>query len=609
MRLSEAQYIIGIDLGTTNSVVAYTKVADIAAQRPDIRVFDIPQRVDAGAIEALKMLPSFVLVPPAAEIEGLKMPWEKETHTVVGEFARERGSEMPTRLISSAKSWLCHGLVDRNQPILPWEAPADVEKFSPVEASSLILEHIRQAWNREMARRPDGSLDEDARMEEQEIFLTVPASFDAVARELTVKAAELAGLTRVTLIEEPQAVFYAWIEANGDGWREMTQPGDIILVCDVGGGTTDFSLIRVVEEDGRLALERIAVGNHLLVGGDNMDLALAYSVAQRLSAEGTRLDSWQMRAVWHSCRKVKEALLSDEDLDRYHLTVLGRGSSLIGGTLKTFVSQVEARRVILDGFFPACGRDARPTQAPAAGIRELGLTYEADPAITHHLAHFIDRQLGGDQGLERFPTGVLFNGGVMKPAKLRGRILDQLRSWGSDFARVREIRSGNLDLAVARGAVYYGLARRGRGIRIRSGLNKSYYIGVAAAMPAVPGIPAPMKALCVAPFGMEEGTEADIRSREFVLAVGEPVRFDFLGSSLRQEDPVGEIIEDWQGDLEEITTIETTLDGEPGSHIPVTIQVRVTEIGTLELWCVSAADGRRWKLEFNVRESHGQRHA
>ncbi len=609
MRLSEAQYIIGIDLGTTNSVVAYTQVADIEAQRPDIRVFNVPQRVDAGAIEALKMLPSFVLVPPPAEIEGLKMPWQRETQTVVGEFARERGSEMPTRLISSAKSWLCHGLVDRNQPILPWEAPEDVRKFSPVEASSLILDHIRQAWNREMAQRPDGGLDEARCMENQEIFLTVPASFDAVARELTVKAAGLAGLKRVTLIEEPQAVFYAWIEASGDRWREMTQPGDIILVCDVGGGTTDFSLIRVDEEDGRLALERIAVGNHLLVGGDNMDLALAYSVAQRLGAEGTRLDSWQMRAVWHSCRKVKEALLADEELERYHLTVLGRGSSLIGGTVKTFVSRVEAKRVILDGFFPACERDARPTRPPAAGIRELGLTYEADPAITHHLAHFIDRQLGGGQGKERFPTGVLFNGGVMKPRKLRSRILDQLRSWGQDFARVREIRSDNLDLAVARGAVYYGLARRGRGIRIRSGLNKSYYIGVAAAMPAVPGIPAPMKALCVAPFGMEEGTEADIRSREFVLAVGEPVHFDFLGSSLRQEDPVGEIIEDWQGDLEEITTIETTLDGKAGSHIPVTIQVRVTEIGTLELWCVSAADGRRWKLEFNVRESHGERHA
>jgi hypothetical protein len=607
--LSQAAYIIGIDLGTTTSVVAYTQVADIESQRPHIEVFNIPQRVDAGAIEALEMLPSFVMVPGAAEIEGLKMPWERETHTVVGELARERGAEVPARLISSSKSWLCHSLVDRNQPILPWEAPADVKRFSPVEASSLILDHIRQAWNREMARKLDGATDEALRMENQEIFLTVPASFDAVARELTVRAAELAGLSRVTLIEEPQAVFYAWIEASEDRWREMTQPGDIILVCDVGGGTTDFSLIRVVEEAGSLALERIAVGNHLLVGGDNMDLALAHSVAHRLAAEGTRLDSWQMRAVWHSCRKVKETLLSDEQLDRCHLTVLGRGSSLIGSTFKTFVSQAEARRVILDGFFPTCGRDARPSTPPSAGIRELGLTYEADPAITHHLAHFIDRQLGGEQGLERFPTGILFNGGVMKPKKLRGRILEQLRSWGAGFGRVREIQSENLDLAVARGAVYYGLARRGKGIRIRSGLNKSYYIGVAASLPAVPGIPAPMKALCVAPFGMEEGTEADIRSREFVLSVGEPVRFDFLGSSLRQEDPLGEIIEDWEGDLEEVTTIETTLDAESGSHIPVTIQVKVTEMGTLELWCVSAADGRRWKLEFDVRESHGARHS
>ncbi|MFP4032867.1 MAG: Hsp70 family protein, partial [Desulfococcaceae bacterium] len=454
----------------------------------------------------------------------------------------------------------------------------------------------------------------DLGMEHQDVLLTVPASFDAVARELTVKAAEMAGLGQITLLEEPQAAFYAWIEAAGDSWREEVQKGDLVLVCDVGGGTSDFSLINVSEEEGDLVLDRIAVGDHLLVGGDNMDLALAYQVAEELRrSKGKRLDAWQMRGLWHACRKAKEALLSNADAQVHPVTILGRGSSLIGGTTKTDVDAGTVERVVLDGFFPRCERDAQPAAPPRTGIRQMGLSYESDPAVTRHLAHFLSRQSEagasghgpGETATSAAPTAILFNGGVMKADRIRERVVDVLGSWqeGENGVGVREIANRNFDLAVARGAAYYGMARRGTGIRIRGGLNRSYYIGVAASMPAVPGMPVPIKALCVAPFGMEEGAGSSLPDQEFVLVVGEPVKFDFLGSTVRLDDAPGTLVDEWEEEIEPITTIETTLDGEPGSTIPVILEVRVTEIGTLELWCVSRENAdRRWKLEFNVRE-------
>jgi hypothetical protein len=435
-------------------------------------------------------------------------------------------------------------------------------------------------------------------MENQEILLTVPASFDAVARELTVKAAELSGLENVTLLEEPQAAFYAWIESTDHEWRNMVTQGDLVLVCDVGGGTTDFSLIKISEEQGELALDRIAVGEHLLVGGDNMDLALAYSISRQMAEKGTRLDAWQMRGLWHSCRNAKEQLLSDPDAQEYPVTVLGRGSGLIGGTIKTVLSRDAVEKVLLDGFFPVCERTTRPVSPQKTGIQEIGLSYASDPAVTHHLAEFLQQNNG-----ETLPTMVLFNGGVIKTKNVRNRIMEVMSSWkgSEDAPPIREIPSNDFDLAVAKGAVYYGMAKRGRGIRIRYGLNKSYYVGIAASMPAVPGMPAPIKALCVAPFGMEEGTGATLENQEFALVVGEPVKFDFL-SSMRHDHELGTVVEDWEGEIRNIAEIETTLDGELGSVIPVTLEIRVTEVGTLELWCVSREDGRRWKLEFNVRE-------
>jgi molecular chaperone DnaK (HSP70) len=594
MKMSDAKFIVGIDLGTTNSILAYTEAEPETREAPDIRIFEISQLIGPGAVAAREMLPSFIYIPGEKDIapDALELPWHRGVDQVVGELARDRGSEVPQRLISSSKSWLCHAMVDRNQAILPWGSPAEVPKLSPVEASAAILDHIRRAWNHTVAHD-----DERLILERQEIFLTVPASFDAVARELTVKAAAMAQLPDITLLEEPQAAFYAWIAASGDRWREAVRPGDLVLVCDLGGGTSDFSLIRVSDSSGNLELERIAVGNHILIGGDNMDLALAYAVANQMAAAGQKLDAWQMRALWHTCRSAKEKILTSSAA-AVPVSVLGRGSSLIGGTLKTELTRDVVEQVIVEGFFPLCEPESRPQTGPRTGIQETGLAYEADPAVTRHMAQFLSRQ---DDRPRELPTAVLFNGGVMKAPLLQRRVTEVLAAWQSD-AEMRVLESSNLDLAVATGAAYYGLARRGRGVRIRSGLNKAYYIGVAASLPAVPGMPAPIKALCVAPFGMEEGSSSEPTEKEFNLIVGEPAKFDFLGSSVRTEDAVGSLVEDWESDIEPITTIEATLDGTYGSVVPVSIQVKLTEIGTLELWCVSRQDGKRWKLEFNVRE-------
>jgi hypothetical protein len=600
--LKDCTYIVGIDLGTTHSVMAYTR-ATAAERESGIHIFPVPQLVNPGEVKAQPLLPSFLLLPGAHEVPAgaLALPWNAEQAWAVGEFARKRGAEIPNRLVSSAKSWLCHSGVNRRDPILPWESPPGTRRVSPVEPLTLFLAHLRDAWNHEHAGQR-----EQARLEHQEIYLTVPASFDAVARELTVEAAEAAGFENLTLLEEPQAAFYAWIESEGERWRTAVGVGESILVCDIGGGTTDFSLIQVSEEDGELSLRRVAVGDHILLGGDNMDLTLAYAVRTKLAREGTELDSWQFRGLWHSCRTAKERLLVHPELQAEPVVVLGRGSSLIGGTVRTELSRAEVEAVLLDGFLPVCEASDQPRVQPRMGMREMGLPYEPDPAVTRHLARFLGRQARGGRGSMdvAYPTAVLFNGGVMKSTLLRERILQVLNHWSG--GTLRELDAADLDLAVARGAAYYGFARRGRGIRIRGGTARSYYIGVETAMPSVPGVPTPIKALCVVPFGMEEGTQAEIREREFGLVVGEPSVFRLLASTVRKEDQAAELVEDWSGEIEEVTTMETELpaaERDSGATvIPVWLQSRVTEVGTLELWCVARDEDRRWKLEFNLRE-------
>ena len=596
-------YVVGIDLGTTNSVVAYTEVLVNDETEPHIRIFNIPQLVAAGALGESSALPSFLLLPGPHDVpeSGLELPWDPKSRMAVGTFARDRGAEIPMRMISSAKSWLCHTGVDRNKPILPWDGPDDREKLSPVEASAAILSHIRRSWNHAFAQN-----DHRLALEHQEIFLTVPASFDAVARNLTVKAAEMAGLASTTLLEEPQAAFYAWIDGTRGEWRNMVKVDDLIMVADVGGGTTDLSLIKVTEADGELSLERVSVGKHLLVGGDNMDLTLAYAVAGNLAAEGRKLNAHQMRGLCHGCRSAKEHLLSNEETESYPITILGRGSRLIGSTIKTELTRAQVEAVLKEGFFPPCSRNTLPKADRRAGMREMGLSYASDPAITHHLAQFLNQQDSQTFTHDTFvcPNAILFNGGVMKASGLRKKVLEILSSWTTEAGRPspREIEISDFDLSVARGAAYYGLARRGRGIRIRSGLSKTYYIGVEASMPAVPGVPTPVNALCVAPFGMEEGSEAILPNKEFGLVVGEPVKFDFLGSNTRYHDAMGTVAEDWEGEIEPITTLEMHLEGETGAIVPVTLEARVTEVGTLELWCVSRENQKKFKLEFNVRE-------
>jgi hypothetical protein len=595
-------------------------LASLDASAPEeearIEIQPIPQLINPGEIGEQSLLPSFIYIPGELDFPqgSTALPWDRKAHTVIGELARKRGAENPARQVSSAKSWLSYAAVNRTAPILPWRAPDEVQKVSPVEASARYLEYLRNAWDSQMAKRKP-----ELALAEHEVFITIPASFDEEARELTLRAAEQAGLSRVTLLEEPQAAFYAWIEAQGDNWRKQVHTGDLILVCDVGGGTTDFSLITVSERDGELALERVAVGDHILLGGDNMDLALARLMQARLEEQGHRIDTWQLQALWHQCRIAKEKLFANPKSQKEPITLLGKGTKLVGGTIKTELTKDDVRQVLVDGFFPKVASDDMPARQRRIGFQELGLPYAADPAITKHLARFLSRQAGdGPEGgaVRRGPSGfacpthILFNGGVMKADMLRERIVEVLNEWlgAEGLEGVSVLAAPDLDHAVARGAVYYGRAKRGRGVRIRSGAPRTYYVGIESAMPAVPGMPAPLKALCVVPFGMEEGTEARVADREFGLVVGEPAEFRFLSSSVRKQDQIGSLIEDWGDDLQEQSPLEVTLklEGQEDTVLPVRLESRVTEIGTLELWCVARDSGERWRLEFNIREKEEQ---
>jgi Hsp70 protein len=613
-----AKYIVGIDLGTTNSALARYDL-EASEEESRIEVCSIPQLINPNEVAERTLLPSFLYIPGELDFPkgSTSLPWEAEPKFVVGELARKRGAESPNRLVASAKSWLSYAGVNRTSPILPWQAPAEVPKLSPVEASSQFLEHLSKAWE-------DSSPGEQGEVPlgAQDILLTVPASFDEEARELTRRAAEQAGYQHVTLLEEPQAAFYAWLESQGESWRRRIRVGDLVLVCDVGGGTTDFSLIMVSEEGGDLTLKRVAVGDHILLGGDNMDLALARLLQQRLEVSGYRIDTWQLHGLWHQCRFAKEQLFQSPKTKTRPITLLGKGTKLVGGTIKTELAREDLDQVLIEGFFPKVDSKELPARQRRVGFQELGLPYAADPAVTRHLARFLSEQVRNSPesaGIRRGPSGlacpthVLFNGGVMKAVVLRDRVVEVLNTWlereGFNTLGAEQIlEAPDLEHAVARGAAYYGKARRGQGVRIRSGAPRTYYIGIESSMPAVPGMEAPLKALCVVPFGMEEGTEATIADREFGLVVGEPAEFRFLTSTIRKQDHAGNLLEDWGTDLEELSPLEVTLklDGRQGTVVPVRIETRVTELGTLEVWCVSRDGTNRWKLELNIRETTGR---
>nr|WP_229430148.1 Hsp70 family protein [Pseudoduganella umbonata] len=599
-------------MGTTHSALSYVDLAASDGEKTQQTVLGVPQLTAPGTVEELPLLPSFLYLPHPDEVPPgeLALPWSTEGETsVAGEMARSRGATTPIRLVSSAKSWLCHPGVDRRAAILPNDAPEEVARVSPLEASTRYLSHLRQAWN---AAHPDAPFGEQA------VTVTIPASFDPAARELTAEAARAAGYDAVTLLEEPQAALYSWIQGSEGRWRKEVKPGDIILVVDVGGGTSDFSLIAIAERDGVLEPHRVAVGDHILLGGDNMDLALAHLVARKLSANGTQLDPWQLRALTYGCRAAKENLLADASADSWPIVVPSRGSKLIGGSIRTELTRDEVTTFITDGFFPKVEATARPAVRTRAGLTQLGLPYAQDAAITRHLAAFLGRQKGATADVPGFaerqnpdhsflhPSAVLFNGGVFKSALLAQRVMDTINDWlymeGAEAARM--LGGADLDLAVARGAAYYSYVRRGTGVRIRGGTARSYYVAVESSMPAIPGMEPPIQALCVAPFGMEEGSELELPGQEFGLVVGEPVQFRFFGSSTRRQDTIGTVLDFWAPDeLVELNEIQAELSPEgrrPGDVVQVRLHAHATEAGTLELLAV-ADDGQRWKVEFDVR--------
>ncbi|MEO8180333.1 MAG: Hsp70 family protein [Deltaproteobacteria bacterium] len=606
-----ARFSVGIDLGTTHCALAE---APLEGELESPRIQPILQLTARDRVDQAALLPSFLYYPHSAE-GALALPWNAESPLAVGQYARRRAAESPGRVVASSKSWLSHPSVDRHVPVLPLNAAEDVTLVSPVEAAFRLLEHLSEAWR---AGRTDG-----ASLGDQEVVLTVPASFDAAARECTVEAALAAGLDQLTLLEEPQAAFYAWLDQRGDAWRSDLSVGDLVLVVDVGGGTSDFAAILLGEQDGSLEPRRVAVGQHLLLGGDNMDLALAHLVRQKLEAQGSAIDAWQLAALTHAAREAKEALLSRGAPDSVSVVLPSRGAQLLGGTLRSSLSREEVERYVIEGFFPAVPWQQEPRQRARTALRQRGLPYAEDPAITTQLAaflrghHAVRREaVRGEaargersQGL-LVPSHVLFNGGVFRSEQLRQRLLDTLNAWLAAVGALpaRALPNADYDLAVARGASYYGLVRRGRGIRVRGGTAQAFYVGIESSMPAVPGMDPPTDALCVAPFGMEEGSRVQLPQVELGVVVGESVTFRFFGSSTRRDDVAGTLLQSPERQLEELAPIAITLPAQsrsPGELVAVTLEAVITEVGTLALFArplEPRVTDEHWKVELSVRK-------
>jgi molecular chaperone DnaK (HSP70) len=636
---SAARFSVGIDLGTTHCVLSYLDLAKAAADPSvdvELTVMPIPQLTQPGLIEEKHQLPSFIYMAHESELSeaDIALPWNEKPDVIAGSIARELGSKTPIRLVSSAKSWLCHGGVDRHADFLPAGSPEEVIKISPVTATFEYLDHLHKAWDHQFSDYP---------LTEQEVTITIPASFDPAARELTAEAANKVGFEHLTLLEEPQAAVYNWIKACGDSWRDQVSIGDIILVVDIGGGTTDLSLVAVTEDDGNLTLNRIAVGDHILLGGDNMDLALAYRIKAKLAAEGKELQPWQIQAITHACRDAKEQLLLDNDVDTVSIVIPSRGSKLLGNTLRTEITRNEVREALVEGFFPIVSINDHPRTSRRSALTQKGLPYAQDPAVSRHLAAFLSRQVDAandllgtssaqteNNGLSVDPlagtfdtaeltdfikpTAILFNGGVLKAPILAERTLSIINQWLSDAntEQARLLSNSDLDLAVASGASYYGYVKQGQGVRIRGGLASTYYVGIESAMPAIPGMEPPIAALCIAPFGMEEGTEVKASNTEFGLVVGEPVHFRFFGSNTRRHDEAGVQLDHWQDDeLQELPELQATLPAEGrqiGEVVPVHLVATVTEVGTLKLEAISVnsinekGEPESWQIELDVRD-------
>lgn len=582
----DCRFLVGIDLGTTNSVVSYV---DREAGRA-VQGFPIPQLVAPGELGADRLLPSFCYLAAGPELPpgALALPWKPDATLAVGIFAREQGTAVPERMISSAKSWLAHGGVDRTRGILPWGSDLGPRKLSPVDVSFEYLEHIRQAWDHTFAgvRDRDGT---PALLAEQEVILTVPASFDEVARELTVQAARRAGIEHLTLIEEPLAAFYAWLSRHEDSWQEHLRPGQTVLVIDVGGGTTDFSLVAVDEGP---TLRRTAVGDHLLLGGDNMDMALA-RIAER--AWDCRLPARQWFLLCQLCRRAKEALLTPGGPDTWTVTLGGTGSALVAGTRTYRFRRDELEPLILEGFFPVIGRDSPPPER-RRGIQEMGLPYAADPAVTRHLLQFLRDAApvcGAPAGTPVLPSAVLFSGGALLPPIIRRRLCTVIGEWHG-VPPVPELEGVDLNLAVSHGAAYHGLVRRGEGVRVRGGLSRAYYLQVESG--DRPGW------LCVLPRDAQEGAVHHLAERRFQVRTNRPVRFPLAASATRLGDREGDVLTD-PGDLVQLPALHTVLryGRRNQDSLAVTVSAQLNEVGTLDLWLTSTATEHRYPLAFDLR--------
>ncbi len=609
----QARFVVGIDLGTTNSAVCYVdtqvsagnaEAATAPASHFVVQTLSLPQLVAPGQVEHRETLPSFHYQPSSGEFAGgaLDLPFSSAAvDHCVGVFARDHGIHVPGRMIASAKSWLCHPGIDRTAPILPWQGGEDIDRLSPVDVSSRFLAHMTASWNHAFP---------DAPLAEQTVVLTIPASFDEVARNLTIQAAQKAGLRKVLLIEEPQAAFYAWIDRHKDQWEQLVSPGQKILVCDVGGGTSDFTLIRVqADSSNKVVFHRVAVGEHLILGGDNLDLALAYFLEEKFKQEGTpELTPRQWSVLVRVARQVKEAMLSVNAADEFTVNLPGTSSKLIGGGLQTKVTRQQVSEVLLEGFLPKTAFSESPQQIQS-GFREFGLPYAADSAITRYLAQFLrthaqvaadNTVLNNDANPAR-PDIVLFNGGLFESPVLQQRMTDTISSWFSTDGEkwVPQILDcQRLDLAVAHGAACYGMVSRGAGVRISAGLPRTYYLGVQTETGTA--------AICMIPAGTEPGTDLEPPNQTFELQTDTPVEFPVFYSATRLVDAIGTTIETGKEQLTALPPIRTVIRSKSdsaGGTVTIRVNARLTEIGTLDLWCATLDTNERWKLQFDVRSA------
>jgi actin-like ATPase involved in cell morphogenesis len=590
------RYIVGIDLGTTNTTVAYI---DTHKDKRFVQIFQIPQTVSEGRVGKCSTLPSFCYIGSDGDFPNgaLDLPWKKGQKYTVGQYALQHGSQVPTGLVSSAKSWLCYRSANQKEAILPVDSRDDTMRISPIEASRRYLDHIREAWNHSIAKgNPDDEL------EQQEIILTVPASFDEVSRALTAEAAKGAGFEKITFLEEPQAAFYHWIAQNEKRWQDTFEDGDTILVCDVGGGTTDFSLIRFQKKDEAGSFERMAVGDHLLLGGDNIDLSLAYYLEDKIQKEcGKEVGHEQWKRLYHEARKAKEAILS-EKAKSVTVTIQGKGSSVIEGSLTIDLHCDEVVNFLTQGFFPILPWEESKVLHRAKGLRSNGLPYEDDPCITKQLAHFLEANCKTE---EELPRHLLFNGGTMMASAFQKSISQCYKQWFPNIS-LQMLTVKNMEQAVSKGASYYGRVRRGDGVKIKAGSPRSFYLEL-----NVSGEENHKKALCLLPRGVEEGTE-HTSSREFSAIANSPVSFTLYASHTRIGDEIGDIIDTDTSEFHRMPPISTILrfgKKSGNSHtknIPVAICVAYTTLGTLEMWLQSKSTEHQWNLEFQLKALSGQ---